>query len=103
MRLLYRALRVLSDEWSAELREASSELAVTAYSRDLDSVTKTDVPVAVKVATHAKYFTLVLDETPKSGMPRTTGSLETVRAIDVPMMSAEVTRPTASRFALRST
>jgi hypothetical protein len=69
MRLLYRALRVLSEEWSAELREASSDLAVTAYSRDLDSVSRTDVPIARRVVERAKYFTLVLDETPAEGLP----------------------------------
>jgi hypothetical protein len=69
MRLLYRALRVLSDEWSAELREASSELGVTAYSRDLDSVARNDVPIARRVVERAKYFTLVLDEAPPGGVP----------------------------------
>lgn len=69
MRLLYRALRVLSDEWSAELREATSDLGVTAYSRDLDSVARNDVPIARRIVERAKYFTLVLDEAPPAGVP----------------------------------
>lgn len=69
MRLLYRALRVLSDEWSAELREASSELGVMAYSRDLDSVARNDVPIARRIVARARYFTLVLDEAPAQGLP----------------------------------
>jgi hypothetical protein len=69
LRLLYRALRVLSPAWTDELHEADSELGVTAFERDLESVTQTDVPVAIDVFTHAKLFTVVLDETPPSGLP----------------------------------
>lgn len=69
MRLAYRALRVLSPEWTDELHEAGSELAVSAYDRDLDSVAKSDVPVAIELLSRAKYFTLVLDEDPPGGLP----------------------------------
>jgi hypothetical protein len=69
MRLAYRALRVLSAAWSDELHQAESELAVTAYDRDLDSVTRNDVPVAIELLQRAKYFTLVLDEEPAEGLP----------------------------------
>jgi hypothetical protein len=62
MRLAYRALRVLSSEWTDELHQAGSELGVSAYDRDLDAVTKHDVPVAIELLSRAKYFTLVLDE-----------------------------------------
>jgi hypothetical protein len=70
MRLLYRSIRVLSPEWTEELHEATSELAVTAYDRDLDAVTNRDVPVAAEILAHAEYFTLVLDEEPESGLPK---------------------------------
>jgi hypothetical protein len=69
LRLAYRALRVLSTEWTDELHEATSELAVTAYDRDLEGVTKNDVPVAIEILSRAKYFTLVLDEAPEGGLP----------------------------------
>lgn len=69
MRLAYRALRVLSPEWTDELHEAGSDLAVTAYERDLDKVTRTDVPVAVDLLTRARYLTIVLDEDPQGGLP----------------------------------
>lgn len=69
MRLAYRALRVLSPEWTDELYEAGSELGVSAYDRDLDSVAKSDVPVAIELLSRAKYFTLVLDEDPPGGLP----------------------------------
>ena len=37
---------------------------MSAYDRDLDAVTKNDVPVAIELLARAKYFTLVLDEDP---------------------------------------
>ena len=69
MRLAYRSLRVLSTAWTDELHESNSELAVTAYDRDLDKVTREDVPIAAEILARAKYFVLVLDEDPKGGVP----------------------------------
>jgi hypothetical protein len=69
MRLAYRALRVLSSDWTDELHEAETELAVDAYDRDLDSVAKHDVPVAVEIMSKARFFTLVIDEEPEGGLP----------------------------------
>jgi len=70
MRLAYRTLRVLSNEWTDELHETTSELAVNAYDRDLDSVSKYDVRIAAEILARSKYFTLVLDEDPADGMPK---------------------------------
>ncbi len=69
LRLLYRSLRVLSTQWTDELHEASSDLAVTARDRDLDRVTHDDVPIAIEILTRSKTFTLVLDEAPPGGVP----------------------------------
>jgi hypothetical protein len=69
MRLAYRSLRVLSTEWTDELHQATSDLAISAYDRDLDKVTREDVPIAAEILTRAKYFVLVLDEDPPQGLP----------------------------------
>jgi hypothetical protein len=69
MRLAYRALRVLSSDWTDELRRADSELGVNGYDRDLDSVAKHDVPVAVEIMSKARFVTLVIDEDPAGGLP----------------------------------
>jgi hypothetical protein len=69
MRLAYRSLRVLSTAWTDELHASQSELAVTAYDRDLDKVTREDVPIAAQILARAKYFVLVLDEDPPTGIP----------------------------------
>ncbi|HEY6081657.1 MAG TPA: hypothetical protein VIW29_22735 [Polyangiaceae bacterium] len=70
MRLAYRSLRVLSSEWTDELHQADTELGVNAYDRDLDSVAKHDVPVAVEIMNRARFFTLVIDEEPEGGLPK---------------------------------
>ena len=69
MRLAYRALRVLSSDWTDEVHEADTELGLNAYDRDLDSVSKRDVPVAIELLSRSRYFTLVLDEDPAGGVP----------------------------------
>ena len=69
MRLAYRALRVLSSEWTDEVHEADTELGLNAYDRDLDSVSKRDVPVAIELLSRSRYFTLVLDDDPSGGVP----------------------------------
>ena len=70
MRLAYRTLRVLSNEWTDELHATTNELAVSAYERDLDSVTRYDVRIAAEILARSKYFTLVLDEDPAEGLPK---------------------------------
>jgi hypothetical protein len=69
MRLAYRALRVLSDDWTDALLEATSDLEVRVCERDLDAATKNDVPISIEVLARAKYATVVLDEDPEEGLP----------------------------------
>jgi hypothetical protein len=69
VRLAYRALRVLSSEWTDELHQAGSSLAVQAYDRDLAAVVRSDVPLAIELLSRAKYFTALLDEDPPAGLP----------------------------------
>jgi hypothetical protein len=68
-RLLYRALGVLSEQWTGEVERASTELALVAYERGLDSVTEVDIPVAIDVYQRSKYVVIVLDEPPEGGLP----------------------------------
>jgi len=68
-RLLYRALGVLSDRWTAEVEAAGTDLALVAYERGLDSVTEVDIPVAIDVYQRSKYVVVVLDEPPEGGLP----------------------------------
>lgn len=76
MRLLYRALHVLSSQWTDEVHQARSELAISAYEGGLDSVTRVDIPVAIDVFQRAKLFTLVLDEPPEGDLPESIPEVE---------------------------
>ena len=82
MRLAYRALRVLDNDWINQLREASSDLEVRAKELDLDQVTRVDVPVAIELLQQAKYATVVIDEAPDAKVWEAHGALpnETVEA-----------------------
>ncbi len=69
MRMLYRALSVLSEKWVSEVRDATSEYALTAYDRGLDSITQVDIPMAIEIYQKARYSFTVLDEDPPGGLP----------------------------------
>ena len=69
LRLAYRAMRVLSSDWTDDLHAAGSVLEINAYERDLDKVTKHDVPIAAKLLARSRTFTVVLDEDPPAGLP----------------------------------
>jgi len=62
LRLAYRALKVLLPEFTDTLHEATNDLEVRAQERELEQVTRVDVPVAIEVLQRAKLFTVVLDE-----------------------------------------
>jgi hypothetical protein len=69
LRLMYRAVRVLSPAWTDELHQATSDYKVRVFDRDLDAVTAVDVPIALELSSQAQYFTALLDEMPASGLP----------------------------------
>jgi hypothetical protein len=55
---------------------------VNGYDRDLDSVAKHDVPIAVEIMTKAKFVTLVVDEDPPGGLPaQAPGAAETLEQV----------------------
>jgi len=70
MRLLYKGLLILSDEWVAEVKDAGTDTKLIAYERSLDSVTQVDIPIAIDVHQRAKYAVVVVDEDPKEGLPK---------------------------------
>lgn len=69
LRLMYRAVRVLSPAWTDELHQATSDYQVRVFDRDLDAVTAVDVPIALELSSQARYFTVLLDEVPPEGIP----------------------------------
>jgi len=75
MRMIYRALSVLSDKWTQEIEDAGTDYALTGYRRSLDSITKVDIPMAFDIQQRAKYAVVVLDEEPKGGLPKQVGAV----------------------------
>ncbi len=75
MRLAYRALRVLTSDWTNQLYGATSDLEVRVQERDLEQVTRVDVPVAIELLQRAKYATVVLDEPPAATVAQANGTL----------------------------
>jgi hypothetical protein len=78
MRLAYQAWRVLSSDWTDELHEATNDLKVRAFERELARVSKNDVPIAVRMMKKAELFTLVVDEPPEGELPEPLGPFETI-------------------------
>jgi len=75
VRLAYRALRVLTTDWTNHLYGAANDLEVRADERDLDQATRVDVPVAIELLQQAKFATIVLDEAPDPANWQSNGSL----------------------------
>jgi len=76
MRLAYRALRVLTNDWTNQLYAASNDLEVRAAERDLEQVIRVDVPVAIDLLRQAKFATIVLDEPPSPAVMQANGALQ---------------------------
>lgn len=73
VRLMYRAMRILSSKWTDELHQTTNDYEVRVFDRDLDKVSKTDVPMALELTSKARYFTALLDEMPEGGLPELPG------------------------------
>jgi hypothetical protein len=69
LRLMYRAMRVLSSDWSDDLHKATDEWQVRTFENDLEKVMRDDITIAAQLTSGAKYFTALLDVIPKQGLP----------------------------------
>ena len=62
LRVAYRASRVLYDDWTKEVREASNDMRLRLLERDFNSAVKDDIPLVIDLMVRAQYFLLLLDE-----------------------------------------
>jgi hypothetical protein len=62
LRLAYQTMFVMTDEWVKGVQEATKMLTVRGAVATFDAVEKHDLPVAVDLLTHSKYFLVVVDE-----------------------------------------
>jgi hypothetical protein len=83
MRVAYRGMRVLEEDWVRDVETASHQLRLRAFEADVDDATANDVPVALDLLKRARYFLLVLDEIPPGTTPEDGGTLEQAVQSDV--------------------
>lgn len=62
LRVAYRTMHVLSDEWVRDAQDASSELRLRLLESSFEDTMRDDVPLAAELLTRAQYYLLVLDE-----------------------------------------
>lgn len=67
LRVAYRTLRVLSDDWVRDVQEAN-EMGVRAIDGTFEDIMRDDLPLAAELLTRAQYYLVVLDE-PVEGAP----------------------------------
>lgn len=64
LRVAYRALNILSDEWIRDVQDSTAELRVRMLAQAFDDTVRDDLPIAADLLTRAQYFLVLLDETP---------------------------------------
>jgi hypothetical protein len=82
LRVAYRTMRVLSDEWVRDVQDTSSDLRLRALVGGFDDTVRDDVPLAVDLLQRAQYFLLVLDEdAPGMAMPAADAGVSVAEAV----------------------
>jgi hypothetical protein len=76
LRVAYRTMRILSDEWVREVQQADSELRMRLYTTSFEDAKQDDLRLATDLLTQAQYFLLVLDETPPGTTAPAGGSMD---------------------------
>lgn len=85
LRVAYRSLRILSEDWVREAQDASGELRLRALTSFFEDAVRDDIPIAVDLLARAQYFAVVLDETPPNfQVPAGTSKSEALRAVPHP-------------------
>jgi hypothetical protein len=79
LRLLYQGLKVVEPEWVSKLEATTDDLQVLALELDVQDAAKHEIPAAAELVRRSKYFTVVLDELPASGLPEATADAADLR------------------------
>lgn len=73
LRVAYRTMHVLSEEWVREVQDAGTELRLRVLLGSFEDTVRDDIPLAAEFLTRAQYFLLVLDEVPPDAPPTVKG------------------------------
>jgi hypothetical protein len=91
LRVAYRTMHVLSDEWIREVQDASSDLRLRVFVAGFDDTLRDDLPLAAELLQRAQYFLLVLDESaPGFTPPPDAGAAAVAEAVQVTAHQARV-------------
>jgi len=66
LRVAYRTMHILSDEWVRDVQASDSELRTRLYVTNFDDAVHDDLRLAAELLQQAEYLLVVLDETPKA-------------------------------------
>ncbi|MCC6556919.1 MAG: hypothetical protein IT372_28535 [Polyangiaceae bacterium] len=69
LRVAYRTMHVLSEEWVRDVQEASNELRLRVLDGSFDDIMQDDIRVAADLLTRAQYYLVVLDEPAQGAAP----------------------------------
>ncbi|MEO7113319.1 MAG: hypothetical protein ABI183_22965, partial [Polyangiaceae bacterium] len=58
----YQSTRVLSDDWSSEVRESTDDLRLRVFQQQYDKAVTDEIPMSIEIIKRARFFLLVLDE-----------------------------------------
>jgi hypothetical protein len=64
LRVAYRTMQILTDEWVREVQAADSELRIRLYVTNFEDALRDELPLAAELLQQAQYLLVVLDETP---------------------------------------
>jgi hypothetical protein len=78
LRVAYRTLNILSDEWVRDVQGIDSELRMRLFQTSFADAVRDDLPLAAEVLAQAQYFLVLLDETPKGTTAPPGASLDEV-------------------------
>lgn len=91
LRVAYRTMFVLSDEWLREVQEAQNDLRIRAYKGDFDDKIRDDFPLAAELFQRAQYFMVVLDESvPTAPVPAADAGVSAAEALQTVSHPARV-------------
>ncbi len=71
----YASTRILSDEWSEDVRASDDPLRLKVFSEQYDKAVKEEIPAAIDMLKRAQFFLFVLDEDPADVKPAEAASM----------------------------
>jgi hypothetical protein len=73
----YQATRVLTDEWQAEVRNASDDMRLRVFQDQYERAKRDEIPLAIDILKKAEFFLLVLDDDVADAQPSGDAGLRT--------------------------